>query len=928
MKHLSLFPILFITWVINAQIVTTTPAIPTTNDVITLYFNAEGGTGGLANYSGDIYVHIGVITEKSSDGADWKYVKAEWNENTEACKMKRESANLYSLMLSPDLHSYFACPADEKIQRLAMVFRSADGASEGKDTGGNDIYVDIYDAGLNLSFERTKGYVLDEPGAVIAFTANASAEAKLEISIDGVVKKTAPSTKSISLSETFASAGDFRLIAKAILGDWEVSDTIDVCILNAPVAATRPDEAKDGINYNSPASVTFVLHAPHKNSVLLLGDFNNWKPSNAYLLKKDGDHHWITVDGLTPGEEYAFQYLVDKSMAIADPYCEKVLDPWNDKWISSSTYPNLKAYPKGADGIVGVISPGTEAYTWDVTDFTPPPNDKLVVYELLVRDFVHSQDIKDVTKKLNYLDELGVTAIELLPVNEFEGNNSWGYNPSFYFAFDKNYGTKNDYKAFIDSCHARGIAVIMDIALNHAYFQCPLVELYFDKNAGEWGQPSAQNPWFNTTSPNTAYSWGADFDHSSPHTQAFVDRVVAHWLTEYKIDGFRFDFTKGFTNTSGDGWAYDQSRINILKRIYDKLKAVNSDAYMILEHFADNNEEKELANYGMMTWGNNNHAYMQCAMGWKDGASIAAVSHKNKGWNYPNLLAYQESHDEERMMYKSLKWGNENKQDNYSVKTLTTALSRQKLAAAMFLPIPGPKMIWQFGELGYGYSINHCPDGSEKDDCRTSEKPLHWDYYNDQNRRDVYDVYAQLNKLKVKYPVFSSWNHSITENSNFTKVINIYSETTDVTVIGNFDVSAQWVEPNFSSTGKWYEFFSGDSISVTSKDMGIQLQAGEYRLYSKIKLTVNEAQDIDLQAKDVEHLNLKIYPNPARDKIYIEAGQIISSLRLFSVSGALVGQQQIHAKHGQISISGIPAGIYLLQVNSGDDSSFTRVVIE
>ncbi len=919
-KFYLVITLFFVGLTLSAQVVTTTPALPKATDEITIKFYADRGSGGLADYSGDVYAHIGVITEESTSSSDWKYVKAEWNENTDACKLTRESANVYTLVLTGDLYSFFGCPTTEKIEKIALVFRGATGSPEGKDDGGGDIFVDVYEDGLNISFERTDAYLLVNPDTTISFVANASIAADLSISINDVVKKTETSATSITYSETFSTSGDYKVVVSATQSGVTMSDTLLVCVVQTPTTAARPSGVVDGINYSG-NSVTFVLYAPYKETVYVLGDFNNWTPSNDYQLKKDGDYWWITIDNLTAGEEYAFQYLVDQNIAIADPYSEKILDPWNDSYISDDVYPDLKAYPTGkAEGIVGVVAPGADEYQWDVTNFTPPTNDKLVVYELLVRDFVSSHDIKNITKELDYLEELGITAIELMPVNEFEGNNSWGYNPSFYFAFDKYYGTSDNYKAFIDSCHVRGIAVIMDMVLNHAYFQCPLVKLYFDADAGEYGQPSAQNPWFNETAPNTSYSWGADFNHESTHTQDFVKRVVEYWMTEYKIDGFRFDFTKGFTNTSGDGYAYDASRITTLKRIYNEIKSINSNAYMICEHFCASSEEKELANYGMMIWGNNNNAYMQCAMGWKDNSSILSVSHNNKGWDYPNVMAYEESHDEERMMSKALRYGNSS--NGYNVKDTATALDRIELNAAFFLTIPGPKMIWQFGELGYDYSIDY--------NGRTGEKPIRWDYYNDTDRRDVYDVYSKINKLRAKYDVFSSWNHSITEfSSTFTKRINIYSDDVNVAVIGNFDVASQWVEPNFSATGKWYEFFSGDSVDVTSTDMGVELQPGEYRLYSNKKLTVDDVKDVELvDVPEIKAQEVKVFPNPVSNCLYVESEQTIDAVRLFNITGQLVKKQMCYSSKAQVIVSEIPAGTYLLQITGSNFNRVSKVVIE
>ena len=98
-----------------------------------------------------------------------------------------------------------------------------------------------------------------------------------------------------------------------------------------------------------------VLFAPGKESVFILGDFNNWIPSVNYQMKKDGDRFWINIPNLISGKQYAFQYLVDENIRIADPYTEIVLDPWNDKYIPQSVYPNIPTYPTRADGITSVL---------------------------------------------------------------------------------------------------------------------------------------------------------------------------------------------------------------------------------------------------------------------------------------------------------------------------------------------------------------------------------------------------------------------------------------------------------------------------------------------------------------------------------------------------------------------------------------------
>src|SRR5690606_33517205 len=283
--------------------------------------------------------------------------------------------------------------------------------------------------------------------------------------------------------------------------------------------------------------------------------------------------------------------------------------------------------------------------------------------------------------------KLGINAIELMPFNEFEGNNSWGYNPDFYFAPDKYYGTKNALKEFIDSCHSKRIAVIMDIALNRSFGLSPMVQLYFDNSTN---RPAANNPWFNPVAKH-AFNVGYDMNHESLDTRYFTSRVVEHWLNEYKIDGFRFDLSKGFTQTATcdnnggncnvNGWSnYDASRVAIWKRYYDTVQTKSSNAYVILDHFAANTEEKELSEYGMLLWGNQNHNFSQATMGYAQDWNFEGGIFTQRGWANPHLITYMESHDEERIMYKNIQFGNSS--GNYNVKDLATALRRTEMSTA------------------------------------------------------------------------------------------------------------------------------------------------------------------------------------------------------------------------------------------------------
>ena len=274
--------------------------------------------------------------------------------------------------------------------------------------------------------------------------------------------------------------------------------------------ATLPSDVKEGINVIDASTVTFVLYDKDKDGkskdyAYIIGDFNDWTLANDESSQMNRDDAagcwWITVSGLNSNQEYAFQYYVGtkggESIRIGDPYCEKILDPSNDKYIPTSTYADNLTYPSKAKGIVSVFKTQKDTYTW--SNFSLKEPEKLVIYELLFRDFTATGDIHGAKAKLAYLKEMGVNAIELMPTQEFDGNDSWGYNPCYFFAMDKAYGTKEDYKDFINACHQEGIAVILDVVYNHATGNFPHAKLYWDEANNKTAE---NNPFFNVDAPH------------------------------------------------------------------------------------------------------------------------------------------------------------------------------------------------------------------------------------------------------------------------------------------------------------------------------------------------------------------------------------------------------------------------------------------
>lgn len=729
--------------------INTFPESPEAEKEVKIAFKAPK-TSALYGYSGDVYVHIGVV-----EGSDWKYVPADWEQNIPKCKMTKEEENVWSITLSPDVRTWFGVAEADFVQKIGVIFRSSDGTKKGIEA---DTFIAVEDNTFN-------------PGEI--------------------------------------------------------------------VYEKQPENTIDGINIINSSTITLVLYDKdlnnqHKDYAFVIGDFNDWKVSNAYKMKRDDDTGcwWFTLTGLESGKEYAFQYYIGTksggAMRLADPYTEKILDPYHDKDIPASTYPGLRKYP--SDKTSGVVSTFNTQPSVSNSQFLNVSDKRnLVIYEMLFRDFTESGDIQGALDKLDYLKAMGVNAIEIMPVQEFDGNDSWGYNPCFYFTMDKAYGTKEMYHRFIDACHEKGIAVILDVVYNHLTGSSPFAQLYWDAKSNK---TSPNNPWFNVDAPHP-YSVFHDLNHESLLVRKLVKRNLKFLLEEYKFDGFRFDLTKGFTqksSTENTASNYDATRINILKDYNAAIKEVHADAIVILEHFAVEQEERELAQDGMMLWRNVNYAFCQSAMGWQENSGFSAISTKNTTMPFGAWVGYMESHDEERAGYKQTGWG------NYNLKTdLAARMNQLAVNAALALAVPGPKMIWQFGELGYDYSIEY--------NGRTGKKPVKWDYYADANRKGLYDAYSKLIALRVaEHPDLFTTSTNMEwavatnnwENGRFVSLKSITGK--GLVVVGNFTNEPVQCTVNFQSTGTWYNYLNADeTLTVTSDRQSVTVPAHSYYIYSTFR---------------------------------------------------------------------------------------------
>jgi len=973
MKRLlfGLFGLLCVPVLSSAQLLTWTPLFPKDNDNIIITLDAGKGNQGLNNYSNpeNVYVHIGVTTNLSNNnGQQWLYVNGTvggaWGSATPGLKATSLGNNKYQFTVN-NIRAFFGVPAGETIQKIGILFRDANAdagqVKKAANTDGSDMYIPVYTSNAAVRFDvppfqptfvPTPESITKVVGDNIALTANANKPVTLNLYLNGALIQTANAATSISATPALTASGNTTIIAEAVDGATTVKDSVKLFVNGGVTVAPLPAGVRDGINYLAGnTSVVLVLYAPGKNRVSVIGEFpgNNWteQVSNQMNKTADGNYWWIQVDGLTPGTEYAFQYMVDGTLKVADPYTEKVLDPANDGFIPAAVYPDLKTYPSGQTGIVGIVQTAAPGYTWKNNSFTGVDKRNLIIYETLIRDFTDAHSWQTMIDTLSYLQRLGINAIELMPVTEFEGNDSWGYNPSFSFAPDKYYGTKNKLKEFIDSCHSKQIAVIMDVVPNHVYNQSPLAQLYWD--AGQ-SRPAANNPWLNPVQPH-AFGFGNDFNHESAATKYFWKRMFDFWMREYKMDGFRMDFTKGLTQkpSSDDGQfsAYDQSRVDILRSYGDTIWKNFPSAYIILEHLAAANEEQALQNLGFLLWSGKgpNVAFNEATMGYHDGnkSDLSGIVYNSSGHGFtnPRLVGYMESHDEERLMYKNLTYGNV--AGAYSVKNDSIALRRMEAASSLFFIIPGPKMIWQFGERGYDKSIFACPDNTipqpyENESCKLTPKEPRWQYMQDLKRKRLFEVTAALIKLRTtQAAMFNSTDFSSGLNTAV-KYFKIASADLSALVVANMDVTQATASVSFPAAGTWYDYLTGATITATGALQSIPLQPGEYHVYLNkniVNAVTTPVTDINIPAAD--QLAAVVYPNPASPASILrirvpQAAQVRGDLHTMqgqvvrNVFSATLGAGE-HSISLSDKINNLAAGIYLLKIESNRQHQYIKIMI-
>lgn len=707
------------------------PLQESSKNVVITFDATQSGVTGLQGLSTDLYAHIGVYTNLSPN--TWAYT-SKWGDDSEKYRLKRIAADKYQLTIG-DIRTYFGItnPAEtvNKICIIARVAKPTDGAPQTADQ-----FVDVFPEGLYVSLSSDPANTTITKATSFTFTANTTQTATIKMYVDNKEVKSATNATSLSYSQTFSTPGtqnDIKVVATNGTDTREA--TLPVLYVQNSVQQNYPGGVpRQGAVKNADGSVTFCLAAPGKSSVIIVGSWDNYKALGSNTMKYQDyngyRYFWHTVKGLDNSTYYPYYYLVDGKYKVSDPYAHLVLDHLSDKWLDETVFPDRPMYPYSQfDDTMLAVYKGDlhDTYKWQAKDFKLKNHNALVIYELLFRDFTGKSQTADGTirlaiDKIPYLNELGVTAVELMPIMEFDGNNSWGYNTNSYMALDKAYGSPDDLKEFIDKCHQCGIAVILDIVLNHTPGLHPWYAMY----------EAGTSPFYNKTAPHD-YSVYEDLKQDYPLVEKHWEDVLTHWLTNYKVDGFRFDLVKGLgdSNSYGAGTeAYNSTRVARMKRLHAIINKVNPNAIHINENLAGVQEETEMGNDGQYQWNNQN------------GNAINYAANNNGNLRYFNsaecsrpvcsTVDYAQSHDEQWVGFKAIT-GTANR------------MKRLSSVAAQLMMSPGPKMMWQFDEIGYDRELTSAK--------RTDPKympPAAW--YTSADRAALKQNYTDLNWMRRSNP--------------------------------------------------------------------------------------------------------------------------------------------------------------------------------
>lgn len=462
----------------------------------------------------------------------------------------------------------------------------------------------------------------------------------------------------------------------------------------------------------SDKGVGFRVWAPHADAVSVIGDFNDWSES-ADPLRDEGNGYWYGhVEQARVGHEYKFWLTSgENSFGRIDPYALQVTNSVGN----------------------GVIY-DHDSFDWEGESAHCPPHHELVIYEMHVGSFATADgtvgDMHTVIDKLDHLLDLGVNAIQVMPVAEFAGDMSWGYNPAHVFAVESAYGGPDGFKSLIREAHKRGLAVIQDVVYNH--FGPSDLDLWqFDG----WSENDKGGIYF-YNDERSSTPWGDTRpDYGRDEVRRFIHDNAVMWLRDYHVDGLRLDMTPYMRSVSGSGFDLEEGW-SLMRWITDTLRADYPGRISIAEDLHGHDRVVSLdadgAGFHAQWDAEFVHPVREALITPADEhrsvhALAAAVSH-SYGDAFARVI-YTESHDE--VANGSARVPQEIEPDN---ATGWPAQKRSTVGAGLVLTSPGIPMLFQGQEFLEG--------GWFRDDV-----PLDW--ARNENFHGIARLYRDLINLRL-----------------------------------------------------------------------------------------------------------------------------------------------------------------------------------
>ena len=963
MKKLLLI-LMFSTFAAQAQVQTITPTVTPNpferNQQITITVQGSQINESTWGVTGNALYLWAWMQDANGNGIGDCPTNGSWTSSSETNRMTYNSgSDTYTMTFIPQ--TFYN---NTVFGRMGFLVKAKDGSGD-KKTNDNIFNVGAFQVSLSAPAENSIT-IISTPTNASVVASNSGGAATYTLKANGVTVSGPTTTTFFTAGPLVSQNTIFTL--ETTQGATTVTKRFTYLFNPGTLGAALPSGMVDGINYdsNDATTATLVLNAPFKDFIYVAGSFNNWQPTAAAAMKKDptSGKFWLTLTGLTPGQVHTYQYWVcdvtsrpTNSPAVvktADPFSTLVLSPFDDPEIATlGVFPNLPTYPTGQEREVSVLQTGSNtlfSYNWSsaTTNFVKPKKKDLVFYEILVRDFDANRSYQDLINKIDYFKNLNINAIKIMPVMEFEGNLSWGYNTVFHMALDKRYGPPAKLKEFIDLCHQNGIAVILDLALNHVFGRSPLERMWMlDTDGDGWAngtgfRVSSENPYVNQDAMHS-YSVGSDLNHfretgiGGNLTNTYAIRAIQYWINEFKIDGYRWDLTKGFTqqcppNVAGGQETctngYRSDRVAKMKWYADNQWAADPNSLVIFEHLGtggSSDEENEWANYqrsgdnkGIMQWRKMTDPYANLLKG--NFGDISGVAESTS-----RFIGYAESHDEERVVYKALN------EAGQTQGNLAKVLQRLPAMGSMLFMVPGPKMMWHFGELGWDKSLFTCSNGTVQfnDGCKLDTKPQpQWteNWLNNPARANVYNQWARQIDIRINEDVFENGQYSWNFNAIGSPRIDVWTSTSQTAALSyvfvrtNFSDNTLNTSGGFPFTGMWYNLIDNTPVNVTSLSQNISIEPGGYRVYGNKQSSLS-SQELD------RITNLSIYPNPTSGTFSIN--HLVTNVEIYSITGQLVKSfDSIPSENYQFDVNDLSNGVYLVKAVDENNSSKTMKLIK